>query len=127
MGIQSARETASYAFRCVEEVATRPYASQYRSYVKGFPAMILQNGLGNALAFALAKRAKEQAWDKLIEHISTFVDGPEDHAQFIKEKVLAITPMEYRLLEQQTLSLLHWLRRFAEGMIQAREDRQNEG
>ncbi len=128
MGIQSARETASYAFSCVEEVSAKPYASLYRSYVKGFPAMILQNGLGNALAFALAKGnkgdARSKAWAHLLDHISAYVEGPEDPVQFIKENVLAASPVNYRLLEQQSLSLLHWLRRFAEGMIAAGDSRE---
>ncbi len=52
---RSDRERAKYAFECVKKVKESSYKKGYTSYIKNFPTMILQNGLGNTVAFYFSK------------------------------------------------------------------------
>ena len=123
------RDRARFAFdavkRHVEDNSVEN--SEYKSYVKSFPAMILQNGFGNAMAFAFSKSfsdKKKKTWFYVLEDIINWIknDGKqkelkkEDVEHFLDE-LLKKDSASYRVWQQEALALLNWTRRFAEGMI----------
>lgn len=125
---RSQRERAKYAFGCVQEIRERSFASEYKSHVKSFPSMILQNGIGNALAFAYAKSDGDEncGWGAILWQIYGWVENNRQPAhdnfkvkieRFIQQRILNSETAQYRSIEVETLSLLNWLKRFASGMI----------
>ena len=100
---------------------------KYVSYVKGLPAAILQNGLGQALATLLAgaklnKRERrsedERAREALYRHLSAWLrrDAPEapyrKHADLM-EAVIANDEDHYLRAQAEALAYLTWLKKLA--------------
>lgn len=114
----------------------------YKSYVKKAPMWIKTNGIGAAYAFILSKKAKEKdgkpsgneknpknAYDLLYEQTMAWLRS-EGKEYLLGEKrdkdlVAALVELpshEYRAVTVEVLAFLNWLRRFAEGLIEADED-----
>ncbi len=93
---------------------------EYKSYVKKLPVMIKTNGLGQTLAFIKAKgsdaysKIYEQLKDWLSRCPNPIIGGGSD----LVEAVINLDSGEYRAATSETLSLLKWMRRFADGMIE---------
>ncbi len=126
------RERAKYAFMCVKDLNDGVKKSEYKSYVKSFPMMILQNGFGNAIAFAYSKskdkKGEHTSWAWVLWHLRCWLEGDTDSSNglnsfdnkiktFIENRILKTDSSTYRKLEKEAVALLNWLRRFAEGMI----------
>lgn len=111
---------------------------KYKSYVKKLPSMILSNGLGQTLAFIIAKRKKEKeknkpgmeqnpknAYDLLYKQLTEYLKSnstarirmPHNENELI-EWVIKLPSPEYRYITEEILALLNWLKKFAEGMIE---------
>lgn len=109
---------ASFAYEKVQEISQKDCAGEYKSYVKKFPSYIQTNGLGAAIAFAYSKKNKS-AWKALYQHLQQwlkqqkFIDNQE-----LVEAVISWNSPKYRAATIETLALLNWMRRFAEGMIE---------
>lgn len=108
-----ANERSLFAFKKVSEVDSKSF-QKYRSLVRSLPATILNNGYGLAMA-SLYSKSENQT---LYNHIEVWLKG--QHMLSNKDKNLMNTIAEsdkdtYRLLESETLALLEWLKRFAEG------------
>lgn len=93
----------------------------FRDKVKGAPAMILQNGLGAALAFMLGKDDhKEVAWAVLAwlakeEILRTGNNNltPADLIRSINNLSLA----DYLRAQREALEVLAWLKRYADAQL----------
>ncbi len=87
---------------------------EYGSLVRGFAAMIQQDGLGPALAFLEAKgKGHHKA---LHEHLSAWVlpqMEAANHKNLLKW-LLTQDSVTYRHAATETLAYLAWLKRFAE-------------
>ena len=116
-GIEGNR--AAFAYECVAEVKTDP--GNYSSYVKKMPAYIKTNGLGQTLGFMFSKKGKE--YDHLLRQLRQYlifcellpreINNPE---KFL-ESIVKMEAFDYRYATTEVLSLLNWLRRFAEGIL----------
>jgi CRISPR-associated protein Cmr5 len=87
---------AAYALKQLQGVVSRPGDGKdkrlYRSYVEGFPATILMNGLGQALAMLLAK-GKQKANDPhmwLYEHLQSWLCGKEPGAKYPRSECILL-------------------------------------
>jgi CRISPR-associated protein Cmr5 len=105
-------------------------AKKYKSYVKKLPMYIYSNGLGAALSFALQKGKSDNnnAWGRLYNQINEWIrenksfllgDNPSTDLAAV---VISRNSPEYRALTIEIISLLTWLRRFAEGLIEGEPD-----
>jgi len=108
-----ANKRTAFAFKKVSNVAPNSF-QQYRSLVRSVPATILNNGYGLAMASLYSKNESKALYD----HIEVWLK--EQQMLPNKEKNLMSNIAEsdkdtYRLLESETLALLEWLKRFAEG------------
>lgn len=111
---------------------------KYKSYAKKIPTMILNNGLGQTLAFIVSKFQKEKnkkkpgtkenpknAYDLIYKQITDYLKSenttrikmPSDKNELV-EWVISCDSKEYRFITQELLAFLNWLKRFAEGMIE---------
>lgn len=105
------QERAAYALECVRRAAQRgeKQAGEYGREMKGLPAMLLVNGLGQTLAFLRAK-GKSDVYADLSRGV-----GPRLRLE--GDLLVEVTRMDvatYRLAQAEALALLAWLKRFAE-------------
>jgi len=119
------QEMAKYAWDKVNSVKDASWAGEYRSIVLKAPSLVLTCGLGQTLAFLRSKAGAEQenAHSALYSHISKWVAeriyGSEgDLLQLVMES----DAHKYRLATMEALSLLGWIKRFAEALIERREE-----
>lgn len=117
-GIENGR--ASYAFSAVSEAVNKlkEKKKEYRSYVKKLPSLIQVNGLGQALAFCFSKGKEYKViYDQIYNWLK------EIHPQYFKEEgefveiIVNLNSRDYRLLTVETLALLNWMRKFADGLV----------
>ena len=112
------QQRAKYALERLKEIKDKNQ-KDYTQNVKGLPAMILQNGLGQALAFLAAKDGGEKGtvyW-YLKEHIGFWIKKTIYHDQKDKDILRCITEgtaREYLEAQREALEILSWLKRFAE-------------
>ncbi|MFZ8860063.1 MAG: type III-B CRISPR module-associated protein Cmr5 [Thermocrinis sp.] len=114
------QKLAQLAYECVKEVKGKEFASKYLSYARKLPSMIIYNGLLTTVAFAKTKAKKEDAWEKLLEHLKEFLrreginQGNKDLIEFLSEREV----QEYRFITKRVLDFSLWLKRIAEGEIE---------
>lgn len=112
-------ERAKFAYNKVKEVGQD---KDYKSHVKKLPQMILNNGLGNAIAFINSKSngnsSSSKAYGKLYSHIEDYLKK-EGSLQQGKDlmSVIVENSEKYLSLTKEILAYVKWLKRFAEGMI----------
>ncbi len=115
---------------------------KYKSYVSKLPSMILSNGLGQTLAFIYAKRKKDKdkirsgsennpknAYDLIYLQLTDYLKSentirvrmPSTENDLVRWVINQET-YEYRYITEEVLAFLKWLKRFAEGMIEAEEE-----
>lgn len=128
-GLEQGR--AAYAWRCVEAGNDHTKSKEYKSYVKKMPMLIKTNGLGAAVAFALAKGSGKDGgadikhpWGLIYHQIEVWL---RDEAPFKLEELgqrtlaYALTEVEsasYRAVTVESLALLAWMKRFADALIE---------
>jgi CRISPR-associated protein Cmr5 len=132
-----AQKRAEYALKQVLDFTkgnTQKEKDEFKSFSAGAPAMILQNGLGQALAFWLAKGKKDKDKDNKIKeddkHIKLFdivkgwlslQEGDVNNRFVLKQKdrpglineLAKMDQQQYLAAQSETLALLEWVKRFA--------------
>lgn len=89
---------------------------KFASYAKKLPMMIKTNGLGASMAFAKAKN--EKAWKELFEAIEDWLKKKKYVENVFLEELVKTDSAHYRILTNEVIAYLSWLRRFAEGFKQ---------
>lgn len=118
------QERAAYALKRVKE-ASKDH--DYAGLCRDMPAMLLQNGLGQSLAFLLSKskgandKAHRQLYDDLsgwlIQNRRIYSEGG------LIEAVMNGDRRTYMTAHEEALELSGWLKRFADALI-GKEDKQ---
>ena len=117
---------AAYALACIRDVerlkvGEGPKADlpkNYRSYISGFPATILVNGLGQASASILAQsRGQDTAHKRIYQHLSGWLCGGDPQSPYPKgdliEHLTHHDQATYLRAQAEALAVLEWLKRFA--------------
>ncbi len=136
MNIERAR--AKHALDTVEKWKNKD-VKKYVSYVKGLPASILQNGLGQAMATLLAaskgnpgiiedgedKKVKE-AHRLLYDHVEAWLcnadESPSPYTGGLMEAITSGSEPDYILAQTEALAYLNWLKKFAVAYLSKPED-----
>lgn len=123
-----AQKRAGYALQRVVNI--RSDKNEFKNFSAGIPAMILQNGFGQTLAFLLAKGTdkdgKIKQNDKHIDQFDIIKDwlslqeGDINNC-FVREKdrtklmqeLMNMKQNDYLDAQNETLALLEWVKRFA--------------
>lgn len=111
---------AKRAWDDIQSVGNTSYKKDYGSLVRGFAAMIQQDGLGPALAFLQAKGKKDKKGSPehiaLENHLSAWVLKQMNASQDsdLLEWLLTQDSATYRRAATEALAYLSWLKRFAE-------------
>ena len=123
---------------CLQRLKTIPCRSDFKNFSSGLPAMILQNGFGQTLAFLVAKGSKENKRGEKIE----FSENDKHYIAFciitewLKKRKLLVrnTPLDmlleisemdqcrYLQAQRETLAMLEWLKRYANAALFDGED-----
>jgi len=126
------QKRARYAWDCISELKNNKdneVKKKYRSYVKDASALIQINGLGNVLAFYRSKIKRGEsdpspdgmAYSFLYNHINGWI---KEKASEINDALEWITSentssMDVFRITMEVISLLEWLKRFAEAELPA--------
>jgi len=125
------QERAKYAYIKVNDIVTnhKDLKEKYSSKAVKFPAMVLSNGLPQALLFLFSnEKADDKSYQMLLSHIREWFSGARDdemriytcsaptNEKFVKHVIESDVPT-LLLITAETISLTNWLKRFAEGMI----------
>lgn len=108
---------AAYALTCIRAVQPSGQGASYLPTVRGLPAMVLTNGLGQTLAFLKAKNKRD-----LYRHLDRWVGKQLGLPGDLLEAVTQMDVATYRLAQVEALALLGWLKRFAEAELEAQEE-----
>ena len=107
------QQRAAYAWKKVQG-----YDSDYTKLAKGAPALIMNNGLMQTLAFyAYKDKNHHRALNQhLIDWLATYLTGKEVSNLPFKAMMDALQnadSQKYRKATEETLALLRWIRQFA--------------
>ena len=123
-GIEQGR--AKYAFEAVNGVSQKEsdsFKKNYKSVAKKLPVLVKMNGLGQSLAFI---KQRNTGYDKLYEQIGNWLQIVDTKQLVSKgelvEQVIQLKSPDYRQVTVETLALLNWIRRFADGLMKDVED-----
>jgi len=119
------QKRAAHAWACVEKVPAE-IQKKYGSLVRSLPALIQSDGLGQTLAFLLAKdgKSKNKGNTEHIEayrNISNWISSKDsglnikyEQGETLLEWLLKQPTADYRRATVEVLAYLSWLKRFAE-------------
>lgn len=113
------QERASYVLNALNDIRTENQQKEYGSLARGFGTLILNNGLGQALAFLRAKdkNSRNSAYWNLYKHISIWlglrIRSNQNDTEFL-EWIVEQNSAQYRYARQEALDLIIWIKRFAE-------------
>ena len=97
---------------------------KFKTFSAGAPAMILQNGFGQALAFWASKQDSKPECGAMLDIIrewlcydnddihNSFVRRTQAHSEFF-EAISRMDQSEYLAAQKETIALLEWVKRFA--------------
>jgi len=111
------QQRAAFAWQRVEKAqnAMGDKYSDYKNLAKGAPAMIMNNGLMQTLAFYHSKNKDHHQLlsGDLIAWMSQQFAMPEDYSALMNGLFVADSS-KYRSATEESMDLLRWLRQFAD-------------
>ena len=136
--LETERNRANTAYRCAKEGIEKygekssvqkpdegeSHGEKYEAIVGKLPMRILNNGLGETIAFHFSKsknkKGNETAHGYVCEQLRTWLVEQQylsgsDIASFVLE-VVSLSLAESRVVTNETLAFLTWLRRFTDGL-----------
>ncbi len=126
-------ERAQVALESVQRIVKKPeVAKKFRSYAESLPAIIVRNGLGQALAMEAASgkvgtnatKTDEIAHKELYTMLSNWLlrklfqrQGAIRPMQVIEE-IIKCDQTTYMHAQEEALQFMQWVKRFANAMIE---------
>jgi CRISPR-associated protein Cmr5 len=122
------QKRAASAWQIIGQVPEAKH-NEYVSLLRGLPALIQTDGLGQTLAFLLAKgkgstNAHQFAYDHLSKWVTEQLGAP---SQDLLPFILEVDTATYRRATTEALAYLHWIKRFAEAKGGKSEEESKEG
>lgn len=124
---------AAYAFTAVKKAVNDSNIDnkELRSYIKKMPTMIQVNGLGQTLAFYYSKKdsnRRQNQYQVVYKMVAEWIlkykypHLSENYTDDLVECVINLDSKQYKLVTNEVMSLLNWLRRFVEGMTKENDE-----
>jgi len=112
---------AAHALERIRELAGTSKPGHYVSHVSALPAVIVGNGLGQALATELAKGRKDAAHRHLYEHVAAWLTEqiPElaGDTDELLDRLMARDQDVYLRAQMEAMAYVHWLKQFARAYL----------
>lgn len=92
----------------------------YRSLVRSVPSMVMSQGLGQTLAFLIAKGKgkRDNEHGILYQHLSAWIGKPSPSQHDLLKYLTEQSSDEYRRVTVEVIAYLGWLKRFAEAELE---------
>ena len=115
------QQRAAYAW----QQASRSWSKDYENLAKAAPALIMNNGLMQTLAFFESKGKSKSHFRELSQHICNWLGRrfhgikpfPESETQASFQNIMRALyesqPLVYRQATEEAMALLKWIRQFA--------------
>ena len=135
------RKRAEFAYSCVKKFVDNndeEKNKKYRGYIRNTPSMILNHGLGATFAFMFSKRLKKdgEVYNAIAENIYDWIikdenkyllkldskKNAQDKLEELMNQVIELPSSEYRMVSNEILSLLAWMKRFVEGLVEGEDN-----
>ncbi|MDP2834552.1 MAG: type III-B CRISPR module-associated protein Cmr5 [Pseudomonadota bacterium] len=84
----------------------------YKARADGFPVMVMQAGLAQAVGFHFAKRQGKHAHGLYLEDFAQALIG--ENGEALLKRAIDAPLAEYRRLTREALALAEWFKRFAQ-------------
>jgi CRISPR-associated protein Cmr5 len=109
------QQRAADAWRCAQ---AQSQSNEYVNLAKGLPALIMNSGLLQVMAFLEEKGAKQQhcsvvAGDMRAWLHRRFPEAPEDFPGFMKFLMTTADSRKFQAITAESLAWLRWLRQLA--------------
>ena len=120
------QDRARYALACVNRRKDSPQAKDYAIQVRSLGTMVLQDGLGQALAYLLSKSQESLAHRALYDDLQDWLTGPAKDGQGERvyhattdliDALMTGSRREYQLAQRSSLLLLTWMKKFADAYL----------
>ncbi len=118
------QDMAKLAWVCVSEVKKDArIKKEFSTVAKKLPSLIMTNGLGQTLAFLLAKAEGKQnnhhrqVYQAVSNWVIPQVFGEESQGKDLLGLVLEKSSVEYRRATAEAMAFAGWLKRFAEAEL----------
>ena len=116
---------AAFAYEKVKHTIDDKSVSskEYRSVINDVPMYIKNNGLGSTMAFVFSKKNKQPQWKALYLQLQEWAYSNCSHLlndpdkKDLMEEIVHMESGSYRALTLEFLSLLNWMKRFTNGMV----------
>lgn len=107
------QKRAEYCLGALEKLGCKH--EDFKSLSAGLPAMILQNGFGQALAFLLAKGGDKHvaAFDIIAGWLRRNNILQETGNAALLKEISRMEQSQYLHAQRETLAMLEWLKRYA--------------
>lgn len=130
------QKRATFAYRKVSEIREREPAQAYRGLAQNLAVRLLQNGLGQTVAFLMSKAEgkTDRAEAVLLDHLSRWLI--EERKIAIEDKPVQGTERlmswlngkntgreQWARAQEEAIILGSWLKRFSEALIPKQNDR----
>ncbi|HOV26840.1 MAG TPA: type III-B CRISPR module-associated protein Cmr5 [Pseudobacteroides sp.] len=99
-------------------------AKEYKSHIKSLPMIIHTNGLGATIAFVFSK-SKVETYEMIYNQLKKWFvlkKYMEEDDDFVKI-IISADSYKYRLYTLEVIALCGWIKRFAEGMIDDKNEK----
>ena len=135
------RNRAEFAYSCVKKFVDNndeEKNKKYRGYIRNTPTMILNHGLGATFAFMFSKRLKKdgEVYNAIAENIYDWIikdenkyllkldskKNAQDKLEELMNQVIELPSSQYRMVSNEILSLLAWMKRFVEGLVEGEDN-----
>ena len=117
MSTTLAQQRAAFSLAQLETVGCQ---KDFKGFSAGLPALILQNGFGQTLAFLLAKAKNRNLADKHYAALKIILAWlvecnllPAGNEKMQIMEISQMDQMSYLHAQRETLAMLEWLKRYA--------------
>jgi len=86
---------------------------EFSQFCKSFPTMILQNGLGQAIAFIKAKKEKENdKFDRMYKTLNAWLKDLRHIENDVLKEINTMDTQKYVEIQRESLRFLEWVKRY---------------
>lgn len=92
--------------------------TEFSQFCKSFPTMILQNGLGQALAFIRAKKEKNNdKFDRMYNTLNTWLKELKLVEEDVLKEINSMDAQKYMQIQLESMKFLEWVKRYENAKI----------
>lgn len=119
---------AAFALKQLMKHAENGDYGNYAGRIKNFPASVLSNGLGQALATLLAKSKNDNGCKLLYADLQAWmcdendISSPYHGAQHLLEALTNNSQDQYVMAQVELLALAVWMKKFAQAYLDKKEE-----